>query len=103
MKRVRFDSEAETELRAAIVRYEGERAGLGDEFWSEVQHALHLIEERPELGGRVTRIRVRGVARRFPVRRFPYFVIYRERADDLEIVAVAHQNRRPGYWRSRGS
>jgi hypothetical protein len=45
----------------------------------------------------------RGTARRVLVRRFPYFVIYREWSDRLEIVAVAHQSRRPGYWRSRGS
>jgi plasmid stabilization system protein ParE len=101
VKVVRFDSEAEAELREAIVRYERERTGLGDESWSEVQEVLHLIEEYPEIGGRVTRVRVRGVARRIPLRRFPYFVIYREGVGDLEIIAVAHQSRRPAYWRSR--
>ena len=99
---IRFDSEAEAELRAAIGWYEQERAGLGDEFWSEVQHILELIQRHSEIGGRITRVRVRGIARRLPVRRFPYFVVYRERADAIEIVAIAHQSRRPGYWRSRG-
>jgi hypothetical protein len=41
--------------------------------------------------------------RRVPVRRFPFFVIYRERDEDLQIIAVAHQSRRPGYWRSRAT
>lgn len=100
---VRFDSEAEAKLRAAIAWYERERPGLGDEFWSEVQHILALIEEHREIGGRITRVRVRGIARRLPVRRFPYFVVYRDRSDCVEIVAVAHQSRRPGYWRSRGA
>jgi toxin ParE1/3/4 len=99
---VRFDSEAEAELRDAIVRYERERTGLGDELWSEVQEVLQLIAEYPEIGGRVTRVRVRGIARRIPLRRFPYFVIYRARGGELEILAVAHQSRRPAYWRSRG-
>jgi plasmid stabilization system protein ParE len=98
---VRFDSEAEAELRAAIARYERERPGLGDEFWTEVQHTLSLIEEHCGIGGRITRVRVRGVARRVPIRRFPYFVVYRDRNDFIEIVAFAHQSRRPGYWRSR--
>lgn len=98
---VRFDSAAEAELRAAIAWYERERAGLGDEFWTEVQHALSLIREHHEIGGRVARVRVRGVARRLPIRRFPYFVVYRHREGLVEIVAVAHQSRRPGYWRSR--
>ena len=100
---VRFDSEAEAELLAAITRYEGERSGLGDEFWTEIQDTLALIEEHHEIGGRVARVRVRGVARRLPIRRFPYFVVYRDRGEFIEIVAIAHQSRRPGYWRSRGA
>lgn len=103
MKPLRIDQDAEGELRAAISRYEDERPGLGDEFWSEVQHALQMIAEHPDIGGQVQRVRVRGTAHRFPVRRFPFFVIYRDHPDDIEIVAFAHQSRRPGYWRKRGS
>jgi plasmid stabilization system protein ParE len=40
--------------------------------------------------------------RRFLLRRFPFLLIYRERAGgNLQIVAVAHTSRRPGYWRER--
>jgi hypothetical protein len=28
-------------------------------------------------------------------------LVYRMRGDEVEIVAVAHGRRRPGYWRSR--
>jgi hypothetical protein len=35
------------------------------------------------------------------VKRFPYKIVYRERADDLYIVAIAHTSRRPGYWKDR--
>lgn len=35
----------------------------------------------------------------FP-RGFPYTLVYRV-ARDLEIVAVAHQKQRPGYWADR--
>ncbi len=103
MKPFRIDEEAEAELRGAIERYERDRHGLGDELWSEVQHTLQLIAEHPPIGGEVQRVNVRGTVRRFPVRRFPFFVIYRDHPDDIEIVALAHQSRRPGYWRKRGS
>jgi hypothetical protein len=33
--------------------------------------------------------------------RFPYLVIFRETAGGVEIIAVAHGRRRPGYWRDR--
>jgi len=42
-------------------------------------------------------------ARRLPLRRFPYFIVYRELQEYLEVVAFAHQSRRPGYWKTRGS
>jgi hypothetical protein len=34
-------------------------------------------------------------------RDFPYFVVFRETTGGLEIIAVAHGRRRPGYWRDR--
>ena len=36
------------------------------------------------------------------VPRFPYSVIYRELpTGDVEVIAVAHASREPGYWRGR--
>ena len=32
---------------------------------------------------------------------FPFAVIYRESGDIIQILAVAHGRRRPGYWRKR--
>jgi toxin ParE1/3/4 len=96
------EDDADAELRAAIIRYEEERPGLGAQFWDEIQRTLALIQERPGIGERVRRARVKGIARRFPVRRFPYFVIYREHPELIEIIAFAHHRQRPGYWRARG-
>jgi len=31
----------------------------------------------------------------------PYAVVYRDQPEQIEIVAVAHGARRPGYWRNR--
>jgi len=45
--------------------------------------------------------RTRGMVRRFPLNDFPFFLIYRERDDHLEIVALAHTSRKPYYWRGR--
>ncbi|HYL10488.1 MAG TPA: type II toxin-antitoxin system RelE/ParE family toxin [Candidatus Acidoferrales bacterium] len=32
---------------------------------------------------------------------FPFLIIYRERGDTIQILAVAHGHRRPGYWKDR--
>jgi hypothetical protein len=33
--------------------------------------------------------------------RFPYLVVFREQTSGVEIIAIAHGHRRPGYWRNR--
>ncbi|MBS1914061.1 MAG: hypothetical protein JST22_18890 [Bacteroidetes bacterium] len=33
--------------------------------------------------------------------RFPYWLVYSIRANEIRILAVAHQKKRPNYWRSR--
>jgi hypothetical protein len=37
------------------------------------------------------------------MRRFPYLVVYREVSTGLQVIAVAHGRRRPGYWKNRAS
>jgi hypothetical protein len=33
------------------------------------------------------------------LRRFPFTIVYREAAQGIEVIAVAHAKRRPAYWR----
>ena len=35
------------------------------------------------------------------LQRFPYSVVYRVRPDRIDVIAVAHSRRSPGYWRGR--
>jgi toxin ParE1/3/4 len=103
VKRLRVDSAAEEELRAAVAWYENRRRGLGARFFAEVARVVDLIRRQPGVGGTVPRVPAQHGARRVPLRRFPYFVIYRERNAEIQIVAFAHTSRKPGYWRHRGS
>jgi len=32
------------------------------------------------------------------LRRFPFGVVYRVLAGEIQVVAVAHHRRKPGYW-----
>ena len=38
---------------------------------------------------------------RFVLRHFPYTVFYEMDGQVVSVLAVAHQRRRPGYWRDR--
>ena len=39
--------------------------------------------------------------RRYVFPTFPYSLVYFVENDTLNVVAVAHDKRKPGYWRSR--
>lgn len=39
--------------------------------------------------------------RRCRVHRFPYGVVYRAKPERIEVLAVMHLHRQPGYWKSR--
>ncbi|HJY85135.1 MAG TPA: type II toxin-antitoxin system RelE/ParE family toxin [Candidatus Binatia bacterium] len=101
MKRLGVDPAAEEELRAAVAWYEMQRRGLGARFFTEVGRVLDLILRHPGIGSPVPRVRAEYGTRRVPLRRFPYFVVYREQGEEIHVVAVAHASRKPGYWRHR--
>ena len=100
-KPVRIEDAARNELRAVVAWYEDKQPGLGDEFFAEVEHTLDLIERHPGLGASVPRVPAERGTRRLPLRRFPYTVVYREAEIEIQIVAFAHNSRKPGYWFSR--
>lgn len=98
MKPAVLAPDAQAELEGAAEWYEGRREGLALKFLSHVNAALMAIEETPsafpawEHDPRF---------RKFVLQRFPYLVFYRELDDRIEVVAIAHGAREPGYWQKR--
>lgn len=98
IQRLRAAEPALDELREAVGWYEARRAGLGGELFDAVAETIERIRNHPEIGETAS---VDRKTRRALVSRFPYQVVYRLRADEIVIVAVAHLKRRPGYWKTR--
>lgn len=71
-----------------------EAASLG--FAAEIDAAVSAIERLPHAWPAYDH----GTHRYLP-RRYPFSVIYRIEASRILVVAVAHGQRRPGYWRPR--
>ena len=94
--RLEFHPEAELELIESAVYYEKQVPGLGERFESEIRYATDLLLDQPEIGPLVD-----PNLRKFILTRFPFTLYYSVTADVLRIEAVAHQSRRPGYWKSR--
>jgi plasmid stabilization system protein ParE len=91
-----FHPAAEEELSAAMQHGEARAAGLGRELLVETRRIVSLLCQSPSMGEPLD-----SPHRRFPLRRFPFALLYRVDGDRLRIVAVAHRRQRPGYWRGR--
>ena len=93
---VKFHPEPRAELLLATDWYLERSHTAAAEFITEIDHALTRIQEAPERYPQT-----RYGRRRFVLLKFPFDVIYRIVGQHVEIIAVAHHSRRPGYWRAR--
>lgn len=89
-----FLAAARTEIREALDWYLDRSPRAADRFLSEIDTAVILIRESPEAWSEFE-----PGTRRYVLNGFPYSIIYRDVGEVLQIVAVAHHKRRPGYWR----
>ena len=96
MTRYRYLPAAREDLNEAAAFYEASVPGLGDAFLDDVERAIESIRESPRIGAPIGR-----AFRRAILRRFPFTIVYAEDNDELVIVAIAHDRRRPGYWLGR--
>jgi toxin ParE1/3/4 len=97
---VRFDCEADAEYRLAGQWYEARREHLGMEFFDAVDATIDRIVATPGAGSRLPLPKDLTVRRR-AVTRFPYHVVYMELSTHIRILAIAHDRRKPGYWKDR--
>jgi plasmid stabilization system protein ParE len=93
---VRLHPDAIAEAKAAYAWYAERNPSAANAFISELDHAISQIQTDPE---RWT-MHLHGT-RKFLLRRFPYEVVYRIAESAIQVIAVPHGRRRPGYWRAR--
>lgn len=82
--------QAIAEARSAREWYHARNAEAAEGFMAELDLAIERIEQAPPQWPLYL-----GETRRYLLRRFPFFVVFRETATRIEIVAVAHARRRP--------
>ena len=95
-RKVIVHAEAEAEIFQALGWY-GERSALAARaFVQELSSMVMLASRSPESWPRSV-----GNTRRIVFPRFPFDLVFRLSGETIEIVAVAHQRRRPTYWHNR--
>ena len=84
---------AETDIAEALDFYAEHAAPLvAERFLSEFERVAKLLVEHPGLGTPTANGR-----RVFPLRVFPYSVVYRALETEIRILVVRHRHRKPGY------
>jgi len=91
-----FHPDARTDAIEAYDWYAERSQQAADAFQQELQDAGRAIQHLPERWANYL-----FGTRRYLMKRFPFVVVYRVAADRIEILAVAHGRRKPGYWRGR--
>ncbi len=88
---------AELDVANAIDFY-SEHAGsaVAERFLDEFEHVANFLVEHPDIGTPTTKGR-----RTFPLKVFPYSVIYRNHESSILILIVRHHHRKPSYAGSR--
>lgn len=91
MKPLRYHPEADREVEAEAEWYEFRSAEAAELFVLQLGDAIERIAGSPAawptyLFG----------TRRALLHKFPLSVVYREQANEIQIIAIAHAKRRPG-------
>ena len=96
MKPASLHCEADVELTAAAKRYACRRPELARDFLHSFRAAKDAIEQQPDrfsfIEKPVRRVRIAG---------FPYRIVYEELDEVVHVLAIMHDSREPGYWKSR--
>jgi plasmid stabilization system protein ParE len=98
---IRVLDEARREFADVARWYREKQPALANDLAIEYFTCVERASEFPKTGSLVSGLRVKFEVRRFMLDRFPYTVIIACLERELVVVAVAHQHRKPGYWRKR--
>lgn len=93
---VRIAAAARADMEQAAGHYDQSSPGTGARFLRAVMATLGEVCLHPAVWAEIAP----GIRRR-NVGGFPYAVIYRVAADEVQVGCVMHGRRRPGYWKHR--
>lgn len=88
---------AAEEHKKQVAHYEEIQAGLGRRYHAQFLKVLTMVCASPAQ----SRVILAPNIRRAMFKIFHFDIIYREVDGSVQVLAVSHQRRQPGYWVSR--
>jgi plasmid stabilization system protein ParE len=96
MKRVVIAAIARKELEEGLLFYAQRSTQVAEQFLHDFEKALQLVASFPS--GWPPYL---DQTRHCKLSRFPHAIVYRIAKNKIRVIAVAHLQRRMGYWKSR--
>ncbi len=96
MKSLRIHPPAREEILHVLTFYREQQPGLEIRFMDALEDVLLRVRKHPGIYRMVE-----SDVRKCRLPRFPYGIIFRERGDFVEVIALMHLRKSPGYWKSR--
>ncbi len=88
---------AAEEHKKQVAHYEDIQAGLGRRYHSEFQKLVAVVCTAPAR----FRVVLAPDIRRAMFQVFHFDLVYREVDGQIQVLAIAHHRRQPGYWTER--
>ena len=89
--------EAAEEHKKQVAHYEEIQAGLGKRYHAEFLNVLARVCASPDH----SRLALTPDIRRAMFKIFHFDLVYREVDETVQVLAIAHHRRQPGYWAAR--
>ena len=94
--RVYYHAAARAEGLAAAEWFGAQQQDLQTRFLAQWKNAENRMAASPQIHRCFE-----GELRKCRFEVFPYALVFRIREGDLQVLAVMHMSRRPGYWQAR--
>ena len=93
----RLHPAAAAEHLDSVAFYESRAPGLGVDYLTAFETVMRRVTETPLLSP----IEVSPDIRIAFMQRFPFNILFRVEKNEILVLAIAHQSRRPRYWLAR--
>ncbi|AGC47896.1 hypothetical protein MYSTI_06623 [Myxococcus stipitatus DSM 14675] len=102
MSPVHLHPDALQEAQTTVEWYEDKREGLGIEFLAELRRSVEAISANPRVAPLWPGAQAKAAGiHRFHMERFPFVLPYVVVGEQVTLLAIAHERRRPMYWQRR--
>ena len=91
-----FHQAAKEELLNARDYYDDLTFGLGKLFITEIEKTINIIKRNP-----IAFPIIKKNIRKAVIMKFPYSILYIIEKNNIYLLAIMHQKRKPFYWENR--